>query len=309
MVIGFKTGPKNWEVAKTLVVEDGARMCEVWFNIGKAEEYQDMFTWLQQHDVMIGLHHWGVVDGNIKTNLATQNEHVRGESLAQMKQAVDMGREIGAVYINVHPGARWLETNNLETGEQSLVPHSEAPRDISERFLLEAARELRTYGQRQEVLVTIETLPGREARHYPRQEGMYDSGNPSLSLMKKIGEEGGFIANDITHSASMIATADNSRDGMWEQLREFTRSVAPYTRLIHVNTMREPFNGLDSHDGLLPSDFAQGVFPNREQLKELLALFPGRRQVYAVAEPHIEVTRENYLALKKIAEEAGVALG
>jgi hypothetical protein len=71
--------------------------------------------------------------------------------------------------------------------------------------------------------------------------------------------------------------------------------------------MREPFDGRDSHDGLTPEDFAQGVFPHREHVKELLSLFANREDVYAVPEPQIEKTRENFLELKKIAEEAKVA--
>lgn len=307
MIIGFKTGPKNWEESKRIVLEDGARMCEVWFNVGKADDYEEMFNWLKEHNVMVGLHHWGAVDGKFKTNLATQDEHIRGESVAQMKRTIDIGKRISAVYVNVHPGARWREMVDFDKEEQSLIPNSETPVEISEKLLLEAAQELHEYGKKQEMVLTVETLPGREPKNYGKREGIYDAGNPPLSLIAEISKQGSWIANDIAHSASTAAVVENTREGMWQALREFSQQVAPMTRLIHVNTMREPFDGRDSHDGLTTDDFAQGFFPSRAQMIELLQLFAGRGDVYVVPEPQIQFTRENFLALQEIAEEAKVA--
>lgn len=305
VTIGFKTGPKNWEIAKRIVEEDGAKMCEVWFNVNKEKEYTEMFEWLGERNVQIGLHHWGVVDGKIKTNLATQDKPVREEGLRQMKRVVDIGRDIGAVYVNVHPGARWQEKIDLEKQEQALIPSSETPVEISSRILIETALELNNYSKTRGVLLTIETMLGREAKNYARREGIYDAGTPPLALMEELTQQGILIANDITHSAGAIAAADNSREGMWQKLFDFTKKTAPFTKLLHVNTMRPPFDGRDSHDGLLEDDFAQDFFPSRTQIIELLRIFADREDVFAVPEPQIEKTRENYRALLQLASEAG----
>lgn len=281
-------------------------MCEVWFHVGKEAEYEEMFSWLQEYKVQIGLHHWGVVDDKFKTNLATQNEHVRRESLAQMKKTIDIGKEIGAVYVNVHPGARWLEEVDLEKGEQSLVAGSETSADISAQMLLRTAQELHEYSNAHGVVLTIETMLGREAKNYLKREGLYNSGTPPLSLMEKLTGQGIFLANDITHTAGALAVTDNSREGMWRSLQDFTKRTAAYTKLIHVNTVIPPFDGRDSHNGLLEADFAEGGFPSRDQIVELLRLFAKRNDVFAVSEPQLNKTSQNYLALKKIAEEAGV---
>ncbi|MEK7557143.1 MAG: TIM barrel protein [Patescibacteria group bacterium] len=307
MIIGFKTGPRNWDVAQKIVEEDGATMCEAWFNVGKESEYQEMFAWLQEHSVKIGLHHWGLAQKEFKTNLSTNNSAVRKESLAQMKHTIDIGKEIGAAYVNVHPGARWLERINFSTDDQERVEGSETPPDAARDLLLAGAAELNSYAEERAVLFTVETLPGREAYNSLRREGIYDSGNPPLAWIEEIGSRGGYVANDITHSASVVALADSSPAGMWQGLLDFTRRVAPHTKLVHVNTMIPPFDGRDSHNGLLPADFSQGSVPTREQIVQLLSLFAQRDDVYVVPEPQIQFTRENFLALKEIAEEAKVA--
>lgn len=290
--------------AQRIVTEDGATMCEVWFNVLKEDEYREMFAWLQKHGVKIGLHHWGLARGNLKTNLSTNAADVREETLRQMRRTIAIGAALGAVYVNVHPGARSLEEINFEAQTQALVEGSETPTREGEGLLLEGAAELHQYARGRDVLFLIETLPAREAVQYDLREGSYDPGNPSLALMTKLTQQGILLANDLTHTAAQIAMEDSSREEMWQRLREFTGRMAPATRLLHVNTVREPFDGRDSHDGLLPEDFAQRVFPEREHIVELLKIFRGRDDVYAVPEPPLEKTRENFLALREIAEEA-----
>jgi hypothetical protein len=304
MIIGFKTGPRNWEAAQKIVTKDGARMCEVWFNVLKEAEYAEMFTWLRKHNVQIGLHHWGLARGKLKTNLMTQDQEVREETLRQMRRAIEIGTEIGAGYVNVHPGARCLEEIDFATQTQALVKGSETSETEAEKLLMEGAAELAQYAQARGVLFLMETLPACEAVNFAARVGSYDPGNPPLSLMIKLAKQKVWLANDLTHTAAQIAIEDSSREGMWRRLHRFTEEAAPHTRLLHVNTVREPFDGRDSHDGLLPEDFSQGFFPSRAQLLELLKIFADRDDVYAVAEPQLEVTRENFLALREIAEEA-----
>lgn len=297
MIIGFKTGPKNWEIAKKIVEDDGAKMCEVWFNVSKEKEYENMFAWLREHRVQIGLHYWGLVGGQYKPNLAHQNQAVRDGTMAQIQRTIEIGKDIGAVYVNVHPGARWLEAIDFARDWQERVEDSETPREVAWQLLSETVQELANFARQRGVLFTLETLPGREANNMSMREGIYDSGNPPLSVMAELGKREIFLANDITHSASQLMVQEQDQETVYRALLDFTRAIAAWTRLLHVNTIQPPFDGRDSHSGVLPENFALGNFPNREQLLELLGQFRERPDVFAVAEPETEKTRENYRAL------------
>jgi len=296
MIAGFKTGPRTWEEGKRIVEENGARMAEIWFRVDRASEHEAMFTWFARRDVRLGLHHWSVAAGNLKANLSTANAAVREESLQSVKQTIEIGRQLNCAYVNIHPGAERLERLDLDHGEQDLTDDEATAPEEARELMLAAAAELYAYAQKQEVLLTIETLPGIEA-HDSQRQGRYDPGNTPLLTMQKIAKLGP-IANDITHTAAAVAHEQQSaeRDVLWAGLLEFTQATQQQTRLLHVNTMVPPFDGTDSHNGLLPEDEAAGVFPNREQVAELLALFRGRDDVFLVPEPR-ERMQENYRAL------------
>ncbi|MBI3251620.1 MAG: hypothetical protein HYZ62_01780, partial [Candidatus Andersenbacteria bacterium] len=91
MHIGFKTGPLTWAEGKRIVLEEGAAFCEVWFRIDKANEYTQMLTWLTAQSVSVGLHHWGLVDGKYKTNIASKNRTIRQKTIQQIKDTIDIG--------------------------------------------------------------------------------------------------------------------------------------------------------------------------------------------------------------------------
>lgn len=279
----------------------------MWFNVNKEKEYAEMFGWLSEHDVLIGLHHWGLADGQYKTNLSTQHQTVHEETVAQMKRTIEIGAEIGAGYVNVHPGAQFLERIDFARDRQELVEDSETFSETAWQMLFQGTEELTSFAEKHGVLFTVETLPGREANNFEKREGMYDSGNPPLAVMVQLGKRGIALANDITHSASQLMLQYSEISGLHGALLAFTKEAAPFTRLLHINSIRPPFDGRDSHNGLLPEDFALGSFPNYEQLVELLSVFRGHQDVFAVVEPQLEKTRQNFLALKKIAEEAKVA--
>lgn len=303
MTLGFKTGPLNWEVAKKIVGEDGATMCEIWFRIDRADEYSDMIAWLTQHGVRIGLHHWGVALGEYKTNLMTNHEKVRQATIAQIKQTIDIGSEINCAYVNIHPGARCLEKIDLTNQSQALVPDSTTRENDARRLLIEAARELTAYAASKKVLLTIETLPGAENHDFIKNEGWYDPGNASLSDMESLVSSNLPMANDITHTASAIARVNPEPESMWQKLIDFTNGTKQQTKLIHLNTMTPPFNGTDTHNGLLAEDWEVGAWPSRDQIIQLLSLFKHRDDVYVVPEPKAKA-QENYRALKELAREA-----
>lgn len=299
MIVGFKTGPKNWAEGQAIVSELGARFCEVWFRIDKAAAYSDMLDWLQQQKVQVGLHHWGMTRDGYKTNLATNDEGVRQESIAQVKHTIDIGTRIKCAYVNVHPGAQLLETVDLETQTQKPVEIVVTDQTEAIQHLLAAAKELQAYAFERGVLLTIETMPAAEGYDVHRRDRSYFPGNIPLEAFGRLVTQGNYIANDITHTAAALTRQTTDAGQLWHSLVQFTRDIAPATRLLHVNTLLPPHDGRDSHDGILNEDFAKGVFPSLEQWQQLLRIFRDRDDLYVIPEPNAAM-RANYVALQEL---------
>lgn len=299
MQVGFKTGPKTWEEGKIIAREDGVKLCEVWFRIDKAEEYDSMLAFLAAEKVKVGLHHWGLIDGKYKTNIASGDEHIRTQTLAQIKDTIEIGAKIECAYVNAHCGAQANEIISFEPFEQQLLSTGKIHSAEAEKIFLESAAQLQEFAQRKGVTLTIETLPGAESA--TSREDIYVPGNTPYLTLLQLSSIGAFMANDFTHTASQIMLATQDLSAIWNRLFEFTKTAAPITRLLHVNTVIPPFNGSDSHNGILPEDFSAGAFPTAEQIKELLRIFKDRDDVCAIPEPHTDM-RKNTQALRALAQ-------
>ena len=305
MIIGFKTGPKTWNEGRQIVEAHGATFCEIWFNVLRADEYVEPLSWFTDRDVGLGLHYWGMID-DLKPNYATTNEDVRSRTLAQMKHCIDLGAQYEVGYVNLHPSARQLEKLDVDKGEQSPVPESTTPEERYQELLIAGSLELHEYASSKGVLLTIETIPSRENYRYHDRSSNYDPGNPTLNDSKAIAEAGCNIANDLTHTTSAVApicAPDTIRECMATALDAFVEETADSTYLVHANTMVEPFDGTDTHDGVRDVDFANGVFPDRDQVVRVLSAFKHRDDVFIVPEPKANMV-ENYQALEKLAEAA-----
>lgn len=299
MQVGFKTGPKTWEEGKRIVEEDGARLCELWFRIDKAAEYDDMLAWLANHEVRVGLHHWGLAQEKYKTNLATNNEAIRLETIQQIKDTIDVAADIGGAYVNAHPGAAQLEKSDLQTGKAEPVTEGITdPKESGALFLL-AAGELQTYAKEKGVLLTLETLPGRESYRAHDRSRLYDPQNVPLAVMAKLGAQGNWLANDITHTLAALAAWESDEAKLEKQLLEFTRQVAPFTCLLHINTLLLPHDGADSHDGVTEVDFLRKVSPGKAKIMELLSIFKDRGDVFVIPEPRTDM-QNNWRALQEL---------
>lgn len=300
MKAGFKTGPNTIAEGQKIVIEDGASFCEVWFRIDKADEYNDMLAWLQKQNVAVGLHHWGLIDGKFKTNIASSNTSIREQTIQQIKDTITIGADIGCVYVNAHSGAQATETISFNPMTQALLVEDRASKELSEKLFLQSAEELFAFAKQKNVLLTIETLPALE----PTDSRLhtYDAGNMDYQTLLTMKEFGGYLANDITHTACQMFMKKTNQETVWQTLLDFTKEAASFTRLLHVNTLIPPFGGVDSHDGILEEDFKHGVFPNMEQIKRWLSLFENRPDVYVVPEPKTNMP-ENYRILRELVEQ------
>ena len=275
-------------------------MCEVWFRIDKAGEYDGMLAWLAKQGVFIGLHHWGIVDDTYKTNIASTNTTIRQKTLQQIKDTIDIGERIECAYVNIHCGAQASEEISFGPTRQVLMEDWFAEKMQAETIFFESMAYLSGYAKEKGVLLTVETLPGLEARD--TRLNTYEPGNISYVTILEAGKRGSFVANDITHTATQLFLEDTNPQSVWKNLMAFSQAAAPFTRLLHINTVSQPFVGVDSHDGLLPADFARNVFPSRAQIKQFLALFARRDDVFVIPEPHTHM-QENYQALVQLVSE------
>lgn len=305
MIVGFKTGPRNWPEGRHIVTALGAKMCEVWCRADQLEQYEEPLAWFRRRNVSVGLHYWGICRGNILPNMATRNKELRAESLAQVKRTIDFAQRQRCIYVNIHPGAQFLEQIIFEPLTFSRVDGSATERATAERLMSEAAHELHEYASARGVVLTIETIT-RYMKRRPLEadrDDFYDPGPMPLSYLAELTRQGLQLANDITHTAAALPWVNPTRDALWEGLWDFTQRTAAQTRLVHINTLTPPYNGTDSHDGVTEEDWLRGVFPNREQVAALLALFTARADVFAVPEP-LRNMAGNYQALAALAQAA-----
>ena len=299
MNVGFKTGPKNWEEGMRIVTEHGARLCEMWFRIDRAAAYDDRLSWLKKHEVRTGLHHWGVAAGKYKTNLATNNTDIRQETIQQIKDTIDVGAKIDCAYVNAHPGAAQVEKLDLVGETQEPVAGEITDPEESAALFLSAAEGLQAYAVKKGVLLTLETLPAREQYALGDRSRLYNPCNVPLAVMGKLGAQGNFLANDTTHTLAAVSVQASNQENLWQTFMQFARAAAPFTHLLHINTLLLPHDGSDSHDGVTADDFAKNVAPTREQILEFLRVFAGREDVFVIPEPRNHM-KENYLALQAL---------
>ncbi len=85
-----------------------------------------------------------------------------------------------------------------------------------------------------------------------------------------------------------------------------TQLLAPMTRLIHIGFVMPPYNGTDNHDQLdNPILNTSAAVPNKNQLIELLKLFPNRSDIWILAEPS-QHHAKNYFIVKELLKTAGI---
>jgi sugar phosphate isomerase/epimerase len=299
MRVGFKTGPQSWAEGQRIVTELHASFCEVWFAVEESQKYTDALRWFREHNVDLGLHHWGICEGGVKSNLATDNDAVREQTINQIKQTIDIAAELDCVYVNAHPGAACLERLQFTPFRQELVSDTCTTNERAAELFLAAATELRQYAEAKQVLLTFETIVGAEKVDDVDRHNVYVSHTIAPQTLSQFATEGGYLANDITHTASYLSLSENNPTAIWSRLMAFTQAVAPSTKLLHINRVLPPYNGTDSHDGITEADWQSVGIPSREQLLEFLQAFKNRDDVFVIPEPKGDMAG-NFQALQAL---------
>lgn len=295
MIVGTKIGLRDYQQR---LPTTQAKFAEIYFRSDQADSYSDLFTQLSARNIEAGLHFWGTLDNDILYNLAYPQEDIRQCTLALIKETIDLARQYNLKYVNVHPGNRMIVKLDLD---KHLYKEIVKPVSISEStaVLLENTRTLHHYAAKRNVLYLTETVPLKDnpiwynetTRHHP-----IDIGYVTIKEIILLASKGYYIANDFGHTA---CNCDSSDPGIiYEFLYKTSLQLAPQTKLIHANTTRPPFTGVDTHNGILDSDFAQSVLPDKQQLLELLKLY--KNQVVFVINEPLENHEENFSILKSL---------
>lgn len=310
MQIGIKTGPRSWAASKQTIEELDIKFLELWYRYDWEEKYQDYFDYFNRRGISFGLHYWGVVENNILPSFCHHEELQYRQGIDSVKQTIDVAAKHGASYVNIHPGSRVLTKLDDNFLELELIPGSPTPTELATDRLLTAVREMDAYAKQSNILFLTETIPFRDAASWKTETGRLETietHHTSMAMIAELANNGFFIANDLGHSAASVYSQD--REEMWHRLYEASKNLAPQTKLLHVNTVSEPFNGTDSHDGILQEDWNNDVFPNEAQLIELLKLYSDRQDIWAIPEPKEGLMKQNYLALQHYAIDLNLIEG
>ena len=302
MIAGVKIGPRNWQ---EILNKGKPDCCEVWFRLDWADQFTNLFQTLNKKNIPFGLHFWTMLPGKIEPNLAWEDDGIADQTVELMKQTIDIAQKVGARYVNVHPGSLVLKKLDLENSEMDFISHKTISRDKARESLIPRAKLLNQYALKSNLLLLVETLPKNEPAHFRDHTGrqeVQEVNNIPLDLIIELANAGIFITNDIGHTTASLITKD--REELWKHLLKATKNLASQTKLIHLNTTLPPFNGTDSHNGLLKKDFDQNVFPSKNQIIELLKIFCDRDDIWVIPEPEMEEMVENYRGLKKMLNRA-----
>lgn len=295
MKVGVKIGPENW---KQVLSEVTPACVELWFKLDLIDQYDEMVAELQKRTIPFGIHFWASTKKGYEPNLVFEEDGVADESEELMRQTIDYAKAVRATYVNVHPGSFTLKYIDFEKKKMVLIPGETVEVDQGKEVLFNHCKSLNEYAKSKNILFLVETLPKNELEHWYSPEGRKNTqpaDNVSPEILLELAKSGISITNDFSHTVSSVVSDD--REFLWKYLLDTTKQLAPFTKLIHLNTVIAPFNGTDSHNGVLPEDFAQNVLPTKEQVLKLLQLFKGRDDVWVIPEPDIEKMVANYRAI------------
>lgn len=321
MISGFKIGLRDWkeklEQCKALTGSYPAYV-EIYFRVDKIPEYDAMFSFLEKNNIKSGLHFWGVLksspptgEAGIEPNLLSSHKWIQNQSVMLMQSAIKVAASHKCVYLNVHPGALKERTLDLDESAYQMAKLPETTYEEGRKNLLSNAARLSKIAEKYGVLLTFETLPMNCPKNWlapHNAKNLLIAKQCPVEFYGDLIDNGYFVANDFGHTVASIDTntdryrnlsLQENREIVLKHLFDWTKKLAPRTRLIHCNLTLPPFDGVDEHLGLLPEDFAKDSLPKKQELIGLLKIFKGREDIYVLNEPescHVE----NYIELVEL---------
>lgn len=303
MTLGIKVGPNKQSFVD--LAQTNAPFAEVWFNIARADEYNELFAELKRRKMQVGLHFWGVLDGGISAGFGYPDQSILKDSADLVKKTIDIAAANKFQYVNIHPGNRAIVKMDLDRMDYPYVSDP-IPLLQAQTIFLDQVTKLNQYAKDCGVVLTVETvsrlLPKSDWYNPESRLKPLDIYQLPVASVQAAGNHGITIANDFVHTATN-PISDNPQD-IWEFLYSTTQRLAPATRLIHLGFLVPPYNGTDNHDSLdNPALNTDQALPNKRQIIELLKLFQNRDDVWILTEPNGRHA-ENYFLAQKILLEA-----
>lgn len=296
MKAGIKSGLINY---KEILPKTNAKVCELYFRIDRKDDYDDLYRILKERNIQAGLHFWAVLPSGHMYNLAYPNKDIQKQSLDLIKETINIASQNQFRYVNVHPGNYCLCEMDLNKNRYGKIG-PKANETEGNKYLFENTQTLHEYAQKQGVLYLTETVPSKDALIWydePSRLNPADIGYVRVSTIIELANMGFYVTNDLGHSLADIVSDD--RTALFDNLVRITKSLAKETKLIHSNTSKPPFTGVDTHNGVLESDFVQNVLPTKQQIKILLGLFKNRSDIWVIPEPHSN-HEQNFESLQNI---------
>lgn len=303
MTLGIKVGPNKQSFVD--LAQTNAPFAEVWFNIARVDEYNELFDDLKRRKMQVGLHFWGVLDGGISAGFGYPDQSILKDSADLVKKTIDIAAANKFQYVNIHPGNRAIVKMDLDRMDYPYVSDP-IPLLQAQTIFLDQVTKLNQYAKDCGVVLTVETvsrlLPKSDWYNPESRLKPLDIYQLPVASVQAAGNHGVTIANDFVHTATN-PISDNPQD-IWEFLYSTTQRLAPATRLIHLGFLVPPYNGTDNHDSLdNPALNTDQALPNKRQIIELLKLFQNRDDVWILVEPNGRHA-ENYFLAQKILLEA-----
>lgn len=302
MEVGIKVG---FQDGIEILTKTKAKYCEVWFRLDWQEKYTPLFKYLNKNKIAFGLHFWAMIDKKYFPNLLYLKNNIASKTFKIIKETIDLASRWQATYVNFHPESYRLTLLDLDKSKmKTLNPNEPINRKKSFAQLLFYLKKIKKYSQKKKIIPFIETVPKFSPADFKGMKAGRLNPQKSEGLetekffqLTKLGYP---ICFDIGHTLAQYLT--NNRDKLFNYLFKAAKKMLPNIGLIHVTTNAPPFNGTDSHNGVLEEDFKQKVLPNKIQLIKLLSLFKDKN-VWLIPEPEKGKMIENYFALKKIVKE------
>lgn len=304
MKLGIKVAPGNaW---KSDIESVRPSMIEIWYNAGRPDDYDAIFSYLTDKPIDVGLHYWGALPNNILTNIAYPDPAINEPSMALMKATIDVAANHHCVYVNVHPDLYSLLQVDFET-QNIRIASEPADLTVAKDNFIKNFTTIRDYATAKSVLLTVETVPMRDTPSWnPNRDRtqVIDIHQMPMDVIVDLSARGVAIANDLCHTACNLIT--NDRAAIKRFLFDTTKTLASHTRLIHLGYVVPPYNGVDFHDSLDNPVFnTMDAIPNKSEMIELLKIFSNRDDVYILVEPKTDHIK-NYNLARELLEKAGV---
>ncbi len=302
MKTAIKIGPQG---GIEILQKSQAQYVEVWFRLDWQKQYTPLFEYMKKKQIAFGLHFWAMIKGKYFPNLLGLHQDIAKQTYQLIKETIDIAQKWQAQYVTFHPESYRLNLLDLDHCKIKTVnPEEKIDRKKSFSQLLVYLKKIREYAGQRKIIPFCETVPKYALGDYKDLEKGRLDVQPCEGLETekffKLAQLGFPICLDLGHTMGQLITED--KDKLFAYLYETAKKMLAAIGLLHITTNTPPFNGTDSHQGVLPKDFVQGTAPNKKQLLKLLALFKNK-DVWLVPEPPKGEMIANYLVLKQMVEE------